>query len=39
MAFSIAALRAEGDTVIHGADAAAISFPEFFTHLEALCQN
>src|SRR5271167_811752 len=39
MAFSIAALRATGDTEIHGADAAAISFPEFFTHLEALCQR
>jgi 3-phosphoshikimate 1-carboxyvinyltransferase len=39
MAFSIAALRAEGDTVIQGADAAAISFPEFFTHLETLCQH
>jgi 3-phosphoshikimate 1-carboxyvinyltransferase len=39
MAFSIAALRATGDTEIHGADAAAISFPEFFTHLDALCQR
>jgi 3-phosphoshikimate 1-carboxyvinyltransferase len=39
MAFSIAALRADGDTVIHGAEAAAISFPEFFTHLDALCQR
>ena len=37
MAFAIAALRAEGDTLIDGAEAAAISFPEFFTHLEALC--
>ena len=27
MAFSIAALRATGDTEIHGAEAAAISFP------------
>ena len=36
MAFAVAALRAEGDTVIHGAEAAAISFPEFFLHLEAL---
>jgi 3-phosphoshikimate 1-carboxyvinyltransferase len=34
MAFSIAALRADGDTEIHGAEAAAISFPEFFTHLD-----
>jgi 3-phosphoshikimate 1-carboxyvinyltransferase len=39
MAFSIAALRASGDTEIHGAEAAAISFPEFFTHLDALCQR
>ena len=39
MAFSIAALRAEGDTEIHGADAAAISFPEFFTFLDTLSQR
>ncbi len=39
MAFSIAALRASGDTEIHGADAAAISFPEFFTHLDTLAQR
>jgi len=39
MAFAIAALRAEGDTEIHGAEAAAISFPEFFTHLDQLCQR
>jgi 3-phosphoshikimate 1-carboxyvinyltransferase len=39
MAFAIAALRADGDTVIHGAEAAAISFPEFFTHLDTLCQR
>lgn len=37
MAFSIAALRATGDTEIHGAEAAAISFPEFFTYLNDLC--
>ncbi|HEV2708649.1 MAG TPA: 3-phosphoshikimate 1-carboxyvinyltransferase [Edaphobacter sp.] len=37
MAFSIAALRATGDTEIHGAEAAAISFPEFFTYLDTLC--
>ena len=36
MAFSIAALRAAGETEIQGAEAAAISFPEFFTHLETL---
>lgn len=36
MAFSIAALRAEGPTEIHGAEAAAISFPEFFDYLDEL---
>lgn len=36
MAFSIAALRAEGDTEIHGAEAASISFPEFFDWLDDL---
>jgi 3-phosphoshikimate 1-carboxyvinyltransferase len=30
MAFAVAALRANGESVIHGADAARISFPEFF---------
>jgi 3-phosphoshikimate 1-carboxyvinyltransferase len=39
MAFSVAALRASGETEIHGAEAAAISFPEFFTNLEALAQR
>jgi 3-phosphoshikimate 1-carboxyvinyltransferase len=39
MAFSIAALRATGDTEIRGAEAAAISFPEFFTSLDALAQR
>ena len=36
MAFSIAALRAEGETEIHGAEAASVSFPEFFTWLDEL---
>lgn len=36
MAFSIAALRATGDSVIHGAEAAEISFPEFFQMLEGV---
>lgn len=36
MAFSIAALRASSQSEIDGAEAAAISFPEFFTHLETL---
>jgi 3-phosphoshikimate 1-carboxyvinyltransferase len=39
MAFSIAALRATGETEIQGAEAAAISFPEFFSHLDELCQR
>ncbi|MEO8737201.1 MAG: 3-phosphoshikimate 1-carboxyvinyltransferase [Edaphobacter sp.] len=39
MAFSIAALRATGDTEIHGAEVAAISFPEFFTYLDLLAQR
>jgi 3-phosphoshikimate 1-carboxyvinyltransferase len=37
MAFSIAALRATSDTEIDGAEAAAVSFPEFFAQLETLC--
>ena len=36
MAFSIAALRAEGDTEIGGAETASISFPEFFNWLDDL---
>jgi 3-phosphoshikimate 1-carboxyvinyltransferase len=39
MAFSVAALRATGDTEIHGAEAASISFPEFFTSLDSLAQR
>ena len=34
MAFSVAALRAEGETLIQGAESAAISFPEFFDLLD-----
>ena len=34
MAFSVAALRAQGETLIRGAESAAISFPEFFDLLE-----
>jgi 3-phosphoshikimate 1-carboxyvinyltransferase len=34
MAFSVAALRAEGETLIQGAESAAISFPEFFELLD-----
>ncbi|MBZ5521420.1 MAG: 3-phosphoshikimate 1-carboxyvinyltransferase [Acidobacteriia bacterium] len=39
MAFSVAALRAEGESVIHGADAAKISFPEFFDVLESVVER
>ena len=39
MAFSIAALRATGDTVIHGADCAAISFPEFYELLDLVAER
>ena len=39
MAFSVAALRATGDTLIHGAECAAISFPEFFTILDAVAER
>ena len=39
MAFAVAALRAEGDTLIQGADAAAISFPEFFGLLEQVVER
>ncbi len=38
MAFAVAALRATGDTLIHGARVAQISYPEFFTTLEALVE-
>lgn len=36
MAFAVAALRATGDTEIQGAEAASISFPEFFDWLDDL---
>ena len=39
MAFAVAALRAEGDTLIQGADAAAISFPEFFALLDHVSER
>lgn len=39
MAFSIAALRADGETRILGADAARISFPEFFDMLAAITDS
>jgi 3-phosphoshikimate 1-carboxyvinyltransferase len=39
MAFSVAALRAEGDTLIQGAESAAISFPEFFELLDLVAER
>jgi 3-phosphoshikimate 1-carboxyvinyltransferase len=37
MAFAIAALRAEGETAILGADAAGVSYPTFFEELTRVC--
>jgi 3-phosphoshikimate 1-carboxyvinyltransferase len=39
MAFSVAGLRAKGETVIQGAESAAISFPEFFDLLERVAER
>lgn len=39
MAFAVAALRAEGETLIHGAESAAISYPAFFDALETLAER
>jgi len=39
MAFSVAGLRAEGDTLIQGAESAAISFPEFFDLLDRVAER
>jgi len=39
MAFAVAALRCSGESVIHGAEAAAISFPDFFDSLEVVVQR
>jgi 3-phosphoshikimate 1-carboxyvinyltransferase len=39
MAFSIAALRAHGETLIRGSECAAISYPGFFSTLEALVER
>jgi 3-phosphoshikimate 1-carboxyvinyltransferase len=36
MAFAVAALRAEGETAILGADAAGVSYPTFFAELETV---
>ena len=39
MAFAVAALRAEGETIIQGAESAAISFPEFFNLLDRVAER
>jgi len=39
MAFAIAALRAEGETKIRGANAAVISYPGFFDALESVTEH
>jgi 3-phosphoshikimate 1-carboxyvinyltransferase len=39
MAFAVAALRADGDTLIRGAESAAISYPAFFPTLEEVTER
>lgn len=39
MAFAIAALRADGETLIRGAESAAISYPAFFQKLEEVAER
>ena len=39
MAFSVAALRADGETLIQGADSASISFPEFYDLLDQVAER
>ena len=39
MAFAVAALRAEGETTIHGADAAGVSYPTFFEDLKTVASR
>jgi 3-phosphoshikimate 1-carboxyvinyltransferase len=39
MAFAIAALKAQGETLIHGADCANISFPEFWDLLDNVTER
>jgi len=39
MAFAVAALRAGGETLIHGSDSAAISYPAFFQTLEEVSER
>jgi len=39
MAFAVAALRADGESTIRGAEAARISFPEFFEMLDQIAER
>ena len=39
MAFAVAALRAQGETLIRGAESAAISYPAFFQTLEEITER
>ncbi|NET88485.1 MAG: 3-phosphoshikimate 1-carboxyvinyltransferase [Kamptonema sp. SIO1D9] len=39
MSLAIAALNAKGTTTIHGAEAAAISYPDFVTTLQGICES
>ena len=39
MALAVAGLLADGETTVHGADAAAVSYPEFWQHLDQLASN
>ena len=39
MAFAVAALRAQGETLIQGSEAAAISYPAFFSTLEDMTER
>lgn len=39
MAFSVAALRAQGETVISGSDAVAVSFPTFYDVLDSVAER
>jgi 3-phosphoshikimate 1-carboxyvinyltransferase len=39
MAFAVAALRAQGDTLIQGSESANISFPEFFDLLDQVAER
>jgi 3-phosphoshikimate 1-carboxyvinyltransferase len=39
MAFAVAALQAEGDTLIRNSECVAISYPSFFADLEKLLER